>query len=47
MTNKTSNGRRKKVVTGTVSAVKKGRTVARRAGEKVNALKKIARGPKV
>ncbi|MBQ1566573.1 MAG: hypothetical protein IIZ80_01630 [Erysipelotrichaceae bacterium] len=47
MTNRTSTGRGKKIVTGTVAAAKKGRTVAKRAGEKVNALKKVARRAKV
>ena len=47
MTNRTSTRIVKKIVTETINEKKKGRTVAKRAGEKVNALKKVARRAKV
>ncbi len=48
MTNKISNGRGKKIVSGKVASVKKGRAVAvKKAGEKTNALKKVARSKRV
>ena len=45
MTSKVSSGRGKKIVkSGTVSAIKKGRaTQVKRAGERSNALRKVAR----
>ena len=48
MTNKISSGRGKKIVTtGKIATLKKGRAVAtRRAGEKVNALKRVSRSVK-
>ena len=47
MTSKTSSGRSKRVVSGTVASAKRGRAVAKRAGEKTNALRKVARRAKV
>ena len=48
MTNRLTNGRGKKMVTGKVAAAKKGKAAAaKRVGERTNALKKVARSAKV